>query len=226
MGWCARALGRSRAVRSSAHFSHVTAPRGRHDSCYALMLFRPVPSAAGRITQSKTTAGGISGTADERERPERGKNSYCDEETQPTNRPRPPSPSRHGRPTYQRDTATALRPNNATRPTSIETSTGRNLSVTVREPSPELGRSVLVQLVVVGRGMQSLRGAQRECAGPRSRRVAGDTEELEEGEACSDADGEAFVDPDVAFSYIVSTPGLAAWHPPSSFNSAAGFLCR
>ncbi|PWZ53749.1 hypothetical protein Zm00014a_044028 [Zea mays] len=50
--------------------------------------------------------------------------------------------------------------------------------------------------------MQSLRGAQRECAGPRGRRVAGDTEELEEGEACSDADGEAFVDPDVAFSYI------------------------
>ncbi|XP_066351137.1 cysteine-tryptophan domain-containing zinc finger protein 3-like isoform X2 [Miscanthus floridulus] len=55
---------------------------------------------------------------------------------------------------------------------------------------------------LVGRGMQSLRGAWRESAGSRSGRVAGETEELEEGEACSDTDGEAFVDPDVALSYI------------------------
>lgn len=59
---------------------------------------------------------------------------------------------------------------------------------------------------LVGRGMQSLRGAQWEGAGSRGGRVARETEELEEGEACSDADGEAFVDPDVALSYIVSTP--------------------
>ena len=59
---------------------------------------------------------------------------------------------------------------------------------------------------LVGHGMQSLRGAWRESAGSRSGRVAGETEELEEGEACSDTDGEAFIDPDVALSYIVSTP--------------------
>ena len=68
---------------------------------------------------------------------------------------------------------------------------------------------------LVGHGMQSLRGAWRESAGSRSGRVAGETEELEEGEACSDTDGEAFVDPDVALSYIVSTPASQAWLPSS-----------
>jgi len=72
---------------------------------------------------------------------------------------------------------------------------------------------------LVGRGMQSLRGARREGAGScssRGGRVAGETEELEEGEARSDDDGEAFVDPNVDLSYIVSTPASQAWRPPPS----------
>ncbi|CAL4914373.1 unnamed protein product [Urochloa decumbens] len=51
--------------------------------------------------------------------------------------------------------------------------------------------------------MPSLGGARREgvgsCGGIR---LADDAEELEEGEARSDGDGEAFFDPDVALSYI------------------------
>jgi hypothetical protein len=83
---------------------------------------------------------------------------------------------------------------------------------------------------LVGRGMQSLRRVQWEGAGSRGGRVAGETEELEEGEARSDSDDEAFVDPDVDLSYIVSTPASQAWHPPPSrsratVSSAAGFLC-
>ncbi|CAN6306654.1 unnamed protein product, partial [Urochloa humidicola] len=51
--------------------------------------------------------------------------------------------------------------------------------------------------------MLSLRGARQACAGSRSGGgVAGDAEELEEGEARSDGDGEGFFDPDVALSYI------------------------
>jgi hypothetical protein len=56
--------------------------------------------------------------------------------------------------------------------------------------------------------MLSLRRRQEEGGAVFRARGMADDVELEEGEACSDYDDGAlgFVDPDVALSYIVSTP--------------------
>jgi hypothetical protein len=125
---------------------HVTAPRDRHDS------YHSIPSAAARrphgITQKAKQqrdqwwSRGRAGEAVEGEK--KKKNSSCGEKTRPETtftirtRPagRPPAnlPTRHGHPCSAHKQASWLSKPRAR--TSIETWTGRNLSVTLRGPSP------------------------------------------------------------------------------------------
>ena len=55
--------------------------------------------------------------------------------------------------------------------------------------------------------------AAAQAQQPRGGLRMDDDAELEEGEACGD--DTAFVDPDVALSYIVTTPASQAWLPSS-----------